>query len=212
MRDIPLFTTDAGVAALTLSEIPYKQEAYIKLLDAHDPKMLIKDCVQFCCAAGAEHIFASGNSCLEEYPQHTVLYKMSRGLDGICDTDAALFPLQDKTLELWKSIYNERMRHVPNAATMTNNKVQEILQKGTGYFVHRDGTLLGIGVASEETVDAVISVVPGEGEQVLRALCSVLPGECVSVEVASTNIPAMRLYERLGFIVTEELSSWYCIR
>lgn len=212
MRDIPLFTTDAGVAALTLSEIPYKQEAYIKLLDSHDPTILIKDCVQFCCAAGAEHIFASGDACLEEYPQHTVLYKMCRGLEGICDTNAALFPLQEKTLELWKSIYNKRMRHVPNAATMTDSKAREILQNGTGYFVHRDGNLLGIGVASEETVDAVISVVPGQGEQVLRALCSVLPGEYVSVEVASTNIPAMKLYNRLGFIVTEELSRWYILR
>ena len=34
MKDIPFFTTDYGVAGLILKEVPYKKEAYIRILEA----------------------------------------------------------------------------------------------------------------------------------------------------------------------------------
>ena len=33
MKDIPVFTTDFGVASLILKEIPYRGEAYIRIQD-----------------------------------------------------------------------------------------------------------------------------------------------------------------------------------
>lgn len=212
MRDIPFFTTGAGIAALTLSEIPYKQCAYIKMLSASNPAELLQECIQFCCAAGAEHVFATGHSMLEQYPLHTALLKMNGTVLESYNPDVSLFPLQEKTLDLWQSIYNDRMRDVANAATMTNERMQKLLIDGNGYFVHRKGELLGIGIASGENIDVIISVVPGEGETVLRALCGALSGNRVCVEVASANNRGMKLYERVGFVVTEEISRWYSVR
>ena len=86
-----------------------------------------------------------------------------------------------------------------------------MLKKGDGYFVHRDGELLGIGRASGGQIDVVIAAEKGAGKDVLLALASVLSEETVTVEVASSNIPAVKLYEKLGFVTVSELSRWYKI-
>ena len=33
MKDFPVFTTEYGVASLTLKEVPYREEAYVLLRD-----------------------------------------------------------------------------------------------------------------------------------------------------------------------------------
>lgn len=211
MRDIPFFTTSAGIASLTLKEIPYKGIAYVRLQDSSEPELLLKDCVEFCRAVGAEHIYATGHEFLDKFPFYTAIWTLSCLRDTLPQTNAALFPVQDKTLEKWRKIYNERMKDIPNAATMTALDGQEMLKNGDGYFIHRGKTLLGIGKACGDTIDAVISVVPGSGEDVLLALCNALSGDRVKVEVASANIRALNLYKRLGFIKIEELSRWHKI-
>jgi len=40
-------------------------------------------------------------------------------------------------------------------------------------------------------------------------MMSLLEGQTMELEVASTNERAIRLYERLGFVKTAELSRWY---
>lgn len=209
MRDFPVFTTQNGVASLVLREVPYSGTAYITLRDSRFPRELLEECVDFCKAVGAEKIYAAGHELLLQYPFSTAVWRMNRSLDGIPDTDAALFPVTDRTLEQWRGIYNEKMADVPNAATMTREDGNELLKKGNGYFVHRNGELLGIGIASGEQVDAVIATKPGAGEDVLLALCHALAGEQVILEVASENLRAIRLYDRLGFLKTAEISRWY---
>lgn len=211
MRDIPVFTTDAGVASLTLKEIPYKEEAYIRLQDTREPEALLKECRDFCIAAGAQRVYASGHTILKKYPFHTSVWQMSRLRQGLPETDAALFPVQKQTLEQWRVLYNEKMREVANSAYMDVTDAQKLLEKGTGYFVHRENTLLGIGVAAAERINSVIAVVPGTGQDVLLALNHALSGERISVEVASSNLRAIHLYERLGFLKTAELSQWFQI-
>ena len=58
MRDIPMFTTENGVAGLVLSQIPYRQTAYVTIHASSEPAALVGECLQFCRAAGAERIFA----------------------------------------------------------------------------------------------------------------------------------------------------------
>jgi ribosomal protein S18 acetylase RimI-like enzyme len=101
------------------------------------------------------------------------------------------------------------MADIPNAAYMDSKDGKELLQKGDGYFVHKDGELLGIGKASGDFLDAVISVKPGMGETVVKALVSILTEDTVRLMVAGANERAVRLYERLGFMKTKELSRWY---
>ena len=210
MRDIPVFTTESGVASLALREVPYKGIAYITLQDSLLPEALLQECIDFCKAVGASRIYATGHAFLEEhYPLHLAIWQMRRQRDGLPNTDAALFPLQECTLEQWRSLYNEKMQDISNAATMTCADMKNLLARGAGYFVHRAGELLGIGVAAGDMVETVIATKPGAGADVLLALCSALFSDDVVLEVASTNIPALRLYDKFGFVKTAEHSRWY---
>ena len=211
MLDIPMFTTENGAASLILKEIPYSEAAYIKIQSSQTPETLLEECVSFCQMAGAEKIYASGHVILEKYPFHTAILEMCCTVSSIPETDAALFPLQDKTLEIWRELYNQRMKNVPNFSFMSVLDGKKLVAKGGGYFVHKSGELLGIGIAGGDRIDAVVSALPGEGETVVRALCSALPSDKAVLEVASTNERALRLYKKMGFIPTREISIWYKI-
>ena len=196
---------------MILREIPYTQKAYIRIQDSAEPEKLLKECVDFCKAVGAERIYATGHSYVEVYTLHTTLLQMQRAKVGLPETDACLIPVQEKSLEEFRSIYNEKMRDVSNAAFLSSMQAKELLKKGSGYFVHRNGELLGIGIASGNTVEAIIALIPGAGKAVLLALTNALSSDDVLLEVASDNSPAIRLYEKLGFIKTKEISRWYKI-
>ena len=112
-------------------------------------------------------------------------------------------------MQQWLDIYNQRMENVPNAAYMDRADGKALLEAGDGYFIHRNGQLLGIGKAAGDFIDTVISVIPGSGETVVLALASLLTGDTARLMVADTNLPAIRLYERMGFLKVKEASSWY---
>lgn len=209
MRDIPVFTTEFGVGSLILREIPYRQEAYIRIQDTGQPEIFLKECVDFCKAAGAERIYGTGHTCCESYPLHTAVLQMQGGVAGMGDTDAAVFPVVEKNLSRFRELYNEKMGRVPNASFLTEADAREILKEGSGYFVHREGELLGIGVVKEPWLLALAACQKGAGETVVKALCHTFAGGQVSLEVASANQKACLLYERLGFVPTAELSRWY---
>ena len=50
---------------------------------------------------------------------------------------------------------------------------------------------------------------PGAGERVMHTLMSLVEGAGMTLEVASTNAKAIRLYEKLGFLRTAEKVRWY---
>lgn len=209
MKDIPVFDTEHGVASLFLREIPYRQRAHIKIHSSQEPEKLLEECIGFCRACGAEWIDAAGHDYLEKYPLITALYIMTRDRDSMPQTDACLFPVTESTVGKWLDIYNERMADVPNCAYMDSVDGRELLKSGDGYFIHRDGRLLGIGKAKDDFIDAVASVVPGMGETVVLALASALTSDTVRLMVAGANERAVRLYERMGFLKVKEVSRWY---
>ncbi len=209
MRDFPMFSTQNGVASLTLNQIPYTAKAYIKLQDTAEPMLLLEECVDFCKLVGAQRIFASGHVLLERYPLHTSIIRMSRTLEGMPDSDAALFPVTEKTLEQWRQLYNEKMKAIPNAVYFSQRDAENLLKAGNAYFVHKEHLLLGIGIAGGDTVDAVVAAQPGMGKEVLCALCHALSGDTVHLEVAHNNARAVGLYEKLGFLKTAEIARWY---
>lgn len=211
MKDIPVFNTENGVASLFLREIPYRERAHIKLQSTQDPEALLRECVDFCRLCGAEWIDAAGHEYLEQYPLITAILAMQRPKEGLAETDACLYPVTESTVQQWLDIYNERMADIPNAAYMDSADGKELLRTGDGYFVHREGKLLGIGKAAGDFIDTVISVVPGMGETVALALASVLTEDTVKLMVASENHRAVGLYQRMGFVKTKELSRWYKI-
>lgn len=212
MKDIPIFTTEFGVASLVLKEIPYQETAYITIRDSLEPEKLLEECVGFCRACGAEKIYATGHLILESRPLLTAMWEMRRDVAGISDTDAALWPVQEQTLSHWREIYNQKVKNIPNGAWMTETDGKAMLQKGDGYFIHRGGELLGIGRASGEMIDWVASVKPGAGRDAVCALAHALTGDVAVLTVASENKKAVRLYESLGFLKSKEISRWYAVR
>ena len=212
MKNFPFFTTEHGVAALTLREIPYQGKAYIKILNTQEPELLLQECVDFCRAVGAEEIFASGHDMLESYPIHTALWHMRCDAQSIGETNASLWPVQEETVSEFRSIYNQKAKKLPNSVWMDPGEEKAMLEQGDGYFIHKDGKLLGIGRVDGEEIRFVASVQPGAGDDVVRALAHAVTGESIVLEVASTNQKALNLYTRLGFLKTAELSRWYKIK
>lgn len=211
MKDFPVFTTEYGVASLILKEIPYQEIAYVIIQDALEPEKLIAECRNFCRICGARQIYAKGHAALESRPLYTALWEMRCQTRAIPDTDAALWPVQEQTIGAWRKIYNEKVKRIPNGAWMTEADGADMLRTGDGYFIHREKTLLGIGRASGGRIDLVAAVQPGAGRDVTAALAHAVTGDSVSLMVASANEKAIRLYEKLGFIKTSEISRWYCL-
>ena len=211
MKDLPMFTTQNGIASLTLREIPYTSKAYILLQSSLSPKALLEECRDFCRAVGAEYVYASGDEVVEEYPYHTTVVTMQCAKACLPASKLCLFPVQEQTVGQWKDIYNEKASSVPNAAWMTDADCKTMLQSGEGYFVHDGETLCGIGRVDAEEIKWVASCVPGMGADVLCALASIVPAETIRLQVADTNIKAMRLYERLGFVAVQSGRPWHCI-
>ena len=210
MRDIPMFTTQYGVASLALREIPYRQEAYVCIQTTSQPRDLLDECIGFCRACGAEKIYARNHEFLEQYSLHTAIVKM-RGVARVDETKVEkLWPVTEKTIGQWRQFLNEKLKAVDNAGTLTAQGEQEILQSNGAYFVHKNGELLGAGWLADSQLK-LIAAIPGAGERVMHTLMSLQPDAPLELEVASTNTRAIRLYERLGFLKTEELRCWYKI-
>lgn len=213
MKDIPIFDTDTGVSTLVLKEIPYKQIAYVKIRDVQPGGLEehLRECVSFCRMCGAERVFAEGHPELERWPLHCSVLKLCL-TSAEPEPTAELFPVTQETVRRWREICNEKMAPVDNAATLTAGDEKQILSSGGAYFVHNRGTLLGIGWLRDNEILCLAAAVPGAGERVLQTLLTLTDGDMVSLEVASTNTRALRLYERLGFVTVGERSRWYQIR
>lgn len=206
-----MFTTEFGIASLVLAEIPYRQEAYIRIRSAEDGKVqeLLSECVGFCRMVGAEKIYATGCEELEAKPLQTSVIAMQG--DALVDWDKVenIFPVTEQTVSRWREICNSRLAGVDCAATLTAADEQKILSSGGAYFVHHDGELLGTGWVEGEKLLLICGAKPGAGERVMHTLMSLSEGGRITLEVASTNERAIRLYERLGFLKTREITRWY---
>lgn len=209
MKDIPFFTTEYGTASLMLGEVPYRQEAYIRVLEAQPGQMelLIRECMGFCRAAGAERVYWSAGDVQGQL--HASVYLMQGTAAADPQKQEHLFPVTEQTVGSWREIYNKRMLGVDNAATLTAADEPRILQSGGAYFVHHDGTLLGLFWLEDAKLLGIVATERGAGERVMHTAMSLLQGETMTLEVASTNEKAIALYERLGFVKTKELRRWY---
>lgn len=212
MRDFPVFPTEHGAASLILKEIPYRKEAYIRIQSTQEPEKLLEECVSFCTACGADKVYAAGHNILETYPLHTSVLQMQGELFISEEEIPAMFPVTEQTVARWRALYNEKMIDVDNASTLEVRDEARILSSGGAYFIHDSGIPLGIGWLEENKLSAIAAIKPGAGELLCKAMQSLIPQQQIILEVASTNDKALRLYERLGFIRSAELSRWYRVK
>ena len=210
MKDLPIFTTEFGAASLTLRQIPYRKEAYIHLQDyeQQDRQALLEECAAFCRTAGAEKIYVTPPA-----GEPDVKILRMRGVPALNEEDIQnIFPVTEQTVASWRKIANDRLKTVDLSAMLEKKDEKDILASGGAYFVHRQGTLLGIGWIQEDTLKLLASTVPGEGYRVAQTIFSVQPGISIQLEVASTNERAIHLYEKLGFLPAEQLEAWEQVR
>lgn len=211
MKDFPMFTTEYGVASLVLKEVPYRQEAYIIIQSSEEPDKLLQECISFCRMVGAEKIYGRGHSWLEKYPLHCAILEMRGHIPVEEEKVRMLWPVTAENIGQWRSLLNEKMASVDNAATLERAGEKEVLDMGGAYFVHDSGEVLGAGWIVDGELKLIASVKRGMGECVLHTLLSTVPDQSIRLEVASTNAKAIRLYERMGFVTTGEISRWYNI-
>lgn len=207
MKDIPVFTTEYGVASLSLGQIPYRGIAYVHVR-SYLPGYLtdhVAECAAFCRAAGADLIFWTGEDIPE--PPHSIIYEMRGNAEPNPELVENLFPVTEQTAAQWRKIHNDCMKDVDHAAYLTETDEKQLLSPGA-YFIHRNGVLLGIGWLEDDCIRAIASLQPGAGQRIAHTLMSLTQGT-LRLEVASTNTRAIRLYEHLGFMKTGEVRRWY---
>lgn len=205
-----MFTTEYGVASLRLGNVAYTNTAYIHIHDTSEPTIFLKECCDFCCSVGAENIFATGHESLERYASTVSVLEMVA--DNLNETTTALLvPVREETMEQWRTIYNQKMFRVPNAAHITFHAAKKYLKEGNCYCIYKNQELIGIGVAGGNRIDAVASLQKGAGKDVVLALKTVLSSSEATLCVAESNRKAIELYQSLGFVVTGIAEKWYKI-
>lgn len=212
MKDIPFFTTDYGVASLILKEIPYKGVAFVQIqsVQSGSEKAHLQECIGFCRAVGADRVLAAWDGDIDGYPLECIVYQMSLSWTPR-EPEDHLWPVTEETVKTWREIYNEAMRPFDNHATLTAFDEKKIIASSGAYFVHSGTKLLGIGWMEEEKLLALVSLEPGMGQRVAEALFSTVYTDQITLEVVSTNLRAIRLYEKMGFVKTAVIRRWYRI-
>lgn len=211
MRDIPVFTTENGVATLFLKNVPTTKTAYIKIQDVSELKVFLEECCDFCKAVGAEQIYASSDNAVDDNSNCQRIISMARLKDGLPKTSAQLIPVQAETMGFWRDIYNRKMMAIPNASQITQHEEKKYLASSNCYFVEKDGVQIGIGMINKNRIDVLAAVAKGAGKDVLLALCNGLQESVIELTVAEGNEKAIKLYEAMGFSTTEVLETWYQI-
>ena len=211
MRDIPLFTTENGVASLLFKKIPYTKEAFVHIRDSRSCKELVKECCDICRMAGAEDIYATGHDDLTAYPEHCAVVRYKAVVESFPVTEAIAVPISLEQMTWWRQVYNQKMVHVPSAAPLSDSDAGRLISENKAYCIYKACSAIGIGVAYDGEIQAVASVAPGCGRDCVIALAKCLNSSEVSLSVASTNLKAINLYKRLGFKETETEAVWYKI-
>lgn len=211
MKDIPIFTTENGVASLILQKIPFTREAYVKIQDSCSCEALVRECVDFCRMAGAKTVYATGHSELNAYPEAFSVFDYVVLRELLSETDAVSLPVAMEQADWWRKTYNQKMSGVHAASVLSVGDAEQLIREHKAFYICRDCAVLGIGVAYGGRIQALASVLPGCGRDVVLSLAACLEGAQVSLQVASTNSKAIRLYTDLGFEKNCLGTVWYKI-
>lgn len=211
MRDIPVFTTENGVASLFLKKIPYTREAFVHIRDSQACDALVRECMDVCRMAGAEIIYATGHDGLIKYPLVCDVSSYCVPKDQLPKTDAIALPVTLEQKDWWRTLYNQKMGKVHGAAPLSVAEVEELICDKKALCVYKECAVMGIGVINDGEIQAVASIVPGAGRAVVLALASCLEDAIISLSVSSINVKAINLYRSLGFEKSALQANWYQI-
>lgn len=201
MKDIPIFTGCGGIASLILSQIPYRGEGYVLIRSVFGSlQEFMNECESFCRMAGAEKVFFSGEANFEGMQVHATLYEREILRKNLPDTTA--YAVVTSNSAEWAELYNEKFRSVPAA--------QYCREAKDAYDIIKDGKRIGIGQVVHDRILTVAALERGAGTDCLCALAKLCDSETVKLNCAKENLPAVRLYDRLGFSKGSVKETWYC--
>ncbi|MDR0889756.1 MAG: GNAT family N-acetyltransferase [Oscillospiraceae bacterium] len=212
MRDIPIFTSEFGVASLTLREIPLRGEAYVFVRGVFRTlPELLAHCAQFCRAAGANRVYFGGEADFSAYPRYAQLIRRSIARKNLPPAPKALRvqAVTQDTAPLWEQLYNRSMLAVPAAQSCTPVETQSLAAAQEAFFVRENDEIVGLGRVRGNQLLALASLRKGSGAQVLCALARQMACEEITLLCAAENERAMHLYDRLGFSRGESTACWY---
>ncbi len=217
MKNIPVFTSSYGIATLILREIPWNRTAYVLIQSVwNDQKAaLLEECKGFCRAVGAEQIYASWE--LEALPAEPAweMWRMSRKKAGLprSEKPAALEALTKGNSGEYLRIYNACFRQVPCAASYDQTSLEPLYGEEVAWLAKVDGVYAGVAEISKTGLEG-IAVLPeyrGLGYELALAVLPMVPSAELRLKVASTNLRAISLYERLGFTQTGVEKRWWML-
>ena len=215
MKNIPMFTSSCGLATLILKEIAWNGRAYVLVRSVWNDQIaaLLDECWSFCRAVGAEEIYASWDA--EELPAEHA-WDM---IDMACPKSALPAPRQTveleqaapETAEDYLRIYNQCFRDVPAAASYDRKSLEPLYGEELIWLAKVRGQYAAVAEISKEGLEG-IAVLPefrGLGYDLAAAVLRMVPSTEVRLKVASTNVRARRLYDRLGFAEVGISRRWY---
>lgn len=204
MKNIPLFPCTDGLAALILSEIPTRGEAYVDVRAVFGSLAgLLRECAAFCRAAGAEKIYCGGKANFSGYPVYARLVERVISRSALPQTGAVAVPTN---AEEWAALYCRRFRAVPAARSY------ERTPAGEAFFIFDGEKRIGLGQLRGDTLAALASLEPGRGADCVSALAARIEAPAVRLLCAEENTSAMRLYDRLGFSRGRTREVWYSLK
>ena len=213
MKDIPVFTGAHGVATLVLRQIPWSGCAYVLVRSVWtDAAAFLQECLGFCRACGAKQVFASWE--LEELPAEHAYDMLQMQMEKADLPQAEPVAVQSVTKEnapAFLELFNRLFCPIPNAAAYTGQDLSRLTAEQTGFLVYRAGHPAALAEISKQGLEA-IAVVPqakGLGYPLAATVLQMVPSKTITLKVASTNEPALRLYARLGMEQTAVLSRWW---
>ncbi len=203
MKDIPLFTVSDGMASLILREIPFRGAAYIWVRSVFGSlDGLLQECAAFCRAAGAEKVYATGQADFSAYPVYARLIQRSVCCQSLPATEAIALPAKDAAA--WLQQYRERFRLVPASQSSPGSEGL--------YDIFHKGEQIGIGQYEKDKLLAVAALQKGRGADCVCAMSALMQVPQLRLLCAEENLPAMRLYDRLGFSRENCREVWYCVK
>ena len=215
MKNIPVFTSSYGIATLILREIPWNRTAYVLIRSVwNDQKAaLLEDCKGFCRAVGAEQIYASWE--LEPLPAEPVwdMQIMTRPKAGLPKSEKPVEPepLTKENSKEYLRIYNACFRSVPCAASYDERSLEPLYGEDLAWLAKVDGVYAGVAEISKTGLEgiAVLPEYKGLGYELALAVLPMVPASELRLKVASTNLRAISLYERLGFVQNGTEKRWW---